>query len=482
MVQGSTLRDYCRSMSISWPSNQSIITNFAASDAYRAEVHTLIAGGAHTYSKGDDQFPLRAPAAMARGKHGRVWDVDGNCYVDCGLALGAVSLGHAYEPVVAAVREQLELGSAFQRPASIELELAREMLAAMPGMERIKFAKNGSNVTTAAVKLARAFNGRKLVAFPGDHAFYSFDDWFIGNTVMRSGVPDEFRALAVTYDSKDPSTLERLFAAHPGQISCVISEPENVIPIDLAIIRQVQDITKRHGAVFILDEMVTGFRAGFPGAYTAHGLSPDMTTWGKAIGNGFSFCALAGRADIMDLGGIKGTAPRVFLLSSTHGGEAHSLAAALAVLREYRDKDVIGRQHALVAQVHAAMNSILAEQQLGSHIEMHVTPWRIVQVYRDAAGKVSAPLRTLFLQEMIARGVLFQGVFLPCFTHTEEDIAQILAAFRAACGVYRQALQQGWRDLLAGEPTRPVFRKYNGCTMSCPADPCPHQATCSSAG
>jgi glutamate-1-semialdehyde aminotransferase len=466
-----------------WPSNRGLITDFSRSDRYRAQSHGKIVGGAHTYSKGDDQFPERAPAAIARGKHGRVWDLDGNEYVDCALGLGAVSLGHAYEPVLTAVREQLELGAAFARPASIELELASELLVAMPGMERVKFAKNGSNVTTAAVKLARAFTGRELVAFPADHSFYSFDDWFIGNTAMPSGAPDAYRRLAVTYKSTDPASLEALFERHPGQIACVISEPENVIPIDPSVIREVQQIAKRHGAVFIVDEMITGFRADFPGAYVLHGLEPDLVTWGKAIGNGFSFCALTGRAEIMDLGGIKhASRPRVFLLSSTHGGEAHSLAAALTVLREYRDKPVIDTHRRLVARVADGMRAALAAHGLAQYIALHATPWRVLLVFSDAEGLVSSPLRTLFLQEMIARGVLFQGLYLPCYTHTDEDVVQILSAFADACAVYGQALSQGWRDMLVGEPTRPVFRKYNGCTMSCAVQPCPNEAQCRSRG
>ena len=459
------------------------ITRFEASDRYRAEAPSLIVGGAHTYSKGDDQFPALAPAAIARGKDGRVWDLDGNEYVDCGLGLGAVSLGHAYGPVLEAVRAQLELGAAFQRPAAIERETARDLLAMLPGMERVKFAKNGSNVTTAAVKLARAYTGRDLVAFPGNHPFYSFDDWFIGRTVMRSGVPEGLRRLSVTYDSTDPATLERLFADHPGRIACVITEPEDAIPNPPAVIHEVQRIARQHGAVFILDEMVTGFRAGLPGAYVVHGLEPDLTTWGKAIGNGFSFCALAGKAAIMELGGLaRADAPRVFLLSSTHGGEAHTLAAARAVLREYREKDVIGRQQALVAQVGGGIRDRLAAHGLDQVIRAHVTPWRVLLVFHDADGVVSMPLRTLFLQEMIGHGVLFQGLYNPCFTHTEADVARILAAFDAACAVYAHALDHGVEGLLVGEATRPVFRKHNACRRSCPADPCPHESHCRGGG
>lgn len=437
------------------------VSEFSLSDRYRARVHDFIVGGAHTYSKGDDQFPALAPATIARGKGGLVWDIDGNEYVDCALGLGAVSLGHAYEPVLAAVREQLELGAAFQRPASIELDLAEDFLALTPGMDRIKFAKNGSNVTTAAVKLARAFTGRELIAFPGNHSFYSFDDWFIGSTVVRSGVPDGVRRFSVTYNSTKPKSLQSLFDTYPDSIACVITEPEEVLYSSSEAVREVEKIAKANGAVFIVDEMVTGFRAGLPGAYVAKELKPDLATWGKAAGNGFSFCALTGRAEIMELGGIRQTSrPRVFLLSSTHGGEAHTLAAARAVIREYQTKDVVGHQRRLVARVAAEMNAVISAHDLGDAIQVHASPWRVVLVCRDSDGQVSALQRTLLLQEMIGRGVLFQGVFLPCFAHTDADIDRVLGAFDEACAVYKHALRHGVDGLLVGGATLPVFRKF----------------------
>jgi len=459
------------------------VTDFAASDRYRAEVHRYIVGGAHTYSKGDDQFPALAPAAIARGKGGRVWDVDGNEYVDCALGLGAVSLGHAYEPVLAAVREQLALGAAFQRPAPVELDLAREFLALTPGLERIKFAKNGSNVTTAAVKLARAYTGRDLVAFPGNHPFYSFDDWFIGKTVVGAGVPEAIRSVSLTYDSTRPETLATLFREHPDRIACVITEPEEAIADSPDTIREAARLAKANGSLFIVDEMVTGFRAGLPGIYAELGLEPDLVTWGKAAGNGFSFCALTGRAAVMDLGGIKQTErPRVFLLSSTHGGEAHALAAALAVLREYQRHDVLGHHRRVTAAVASGMRAAVAAQGLADYIEIHAAPWRIILVYRDADGAASQAMRTLMLQEMIGRNVLFQGFFLPCFEHTDADVRQVLDAFAASCAIYRHAIDHGLGDLLVGEPARPVFRKYVGCRQACPAAPCPLERQCRTDG
>ncbi len=436
-------------------------TTFTRSDEYRARVHDFIVGGAHTYSKGDDQFPALSPATFVRGKGSRVWDPDGNEYVDCALALGAISLGHAYEPVLDAVREQLERGAAFQRPASVELDLAEEFLALTPGMDRIKYAKNGSNVTTAAVKLARAYTGRELIAFPGNHSFYSFDDWFIGSTAVRSGVPDGIRSFSVTYDSTGPETLQALFDAYPDRIACVISEPEEVLHAPPDAIRAVEKIAKSNGAVFIVDEMVTGFRSGFPGAYVGIGLTPDLVTWGKAVGNGFSFCALTGRAAIMDLGGIRQQErPRVFLLSSTHGGEAHTLAAARAVVRTYRSHDVIWHQRRIVAAVAKGMRELVARHGLEDAIKIHAAPWRVVLICNDESGAVSLPLRTLLMQEMIGRNILFQGIFMACFSHTDEDVVKILDAFDQSCAVYRHALRHGIDGLLIGEPTRPVFRKF----------------------
>lgn len=457
------------------------VVNFARSDAFRSEIHQLIPGGAHTYSKGDDQFPQRSPAAIVRGLGSHVWDLDGNEFIDCTMSLGAISLGHAYKPVLDAVRAQLDLGANFQRPAGIELELAREFVKAVPGADRVKFAKNGSSVTTAAVKLARAYTGRDLVAFPGNHSFYSTDDWFIGSTVCRAGVPQTVRPLSVTYDSTRPDTLAMLFREYSDRIACVITEPEEVLPTLPDALREVERITRMNRAVFIADEMVSGYRAGWPGSCARHGVNPDLITWGKAIGNGFSFCALTGRTDIMDLGGIKqNVAPRVFLMSTTHGAETHALAAAQAVLATYRNGKVLDHHARMVEGVAAGMRAAVQAARLENVIEVHASRWRVVTIYRDKEGCVSAPFRTLMLQEMIGRGILFQGLFLPCYSHTDDDVAAIVRSFNESCLVYRDALDVGIESYLVGMATQPVFRRYNACQQTCPAEICPHEFDCQS--
>jgi glutamate-1-semialdehyde aminotransferase/spore coat polysaccharide biosynthesis protein SpsF (cytidylyltransferase family) len=437
------------------------ITNFSASDKYRKKIHDLIPGGAHTYSKGDDQFPALAPAAIDHGKGAYVWDIDGNKFLDCSMGLTAVGLGHAYEPVVERVKKELDRGVNFQRPSYLEMETAERFLSLVPQHQMIKFAKNGSIVTTAAVKLARAFTGRKLVAFPGDHPFYSYDDWFIGKTACNLGVPDEISALSVTYKGDNLQSLKELFEKYPGQIACVISEPEKNWGIPENYLQDAIDLAHKHGALYIVDEMITGFKTDLPGSIKKYGVEPDMATWGKGIANGFSFCALTGKKEVMELGGIrkKGT-EKVFLISTTHGGETHTLAAALATIDEFEKNNVIEHNHGIGNYLNHLCNEVIRSNDLSDYIEMAPCDWMPVFVFRDKNREASPGLRTLALQEMIRRGVLFQGAFVPCYSHTKEDVEYLAGAFNETVAVYKKALDEGFEKYLKGEPAKPVFRKF----------------------
>lgn len=436
------------------------ITNFKNSDKYREKIHTLIPGGAHTYSKGDDQFPLLSPAAITHGKGAHVWDVDGNKFLDCSMGLTSVSLGHAYEPVLDAVRKELERGVNFQRPSTIEMEMAEKFLALIPGHQMIKFSKNGSTATTAAVKLARAYTGRELVAFPGDHPFYSYDDWFIGRTACDKGVPEQFKNLTVTYNSQDLNSLEELFQKYPGKISCVISEPEKTNPQPENYIQSLIDICHKHGALYIMDEMVTGFKTGLPGSIQKMKVIPDLATWGKGVANGFSFCALTGKKEIMELGGItREGEEKVFLISTTHGGETHAMAACMATIDEFLTKDVLKHSHGLGDYMIAEMQSVINKKSLSSFVQVTPTNWLQAFIFKNREGVVCNGMRTLMLQEMIKRGILFQGVFYPTFSHTKSDVNFMVEAFTESLDVFTNALEDGYEKFLVGQPTKAVFRK-----------------------
>ena len=445
-----------------------VLNNREKSKAFAAKIHDLIPGGAHTYSKGDDQFPANAPAAIARGKGSRVWDVDGNEFLDCSMGLTSVSLGHAYEPVLARVKAELDRGVNFQRPSVLELEMAERFLSLVPGHDMIKFAKNGSTATTAAVKLARAMTGRALVAFPGNHPFYSYDDWFIGKTACSKGIPEAVSRLSVTFNACDLGSLQALFAAHPGEIACVITEPEKSTCDQSCacggdpgtFLRAAIDLAHANGALFILDEMVTGFKTAWPGSIAKHRIRPDMATWGKGIANGFAFCALTGTREVMELGGIRRTGQeKVFLISTTHGAETHAMAAALATIDEFERHDVVTHNQAIGRQLGEECSRAVAGRGLNDVVEVIQCDWLPTFVFRDRSGQPSAGLRTLFMQEMIARGVLFQGIVAPCYSHSSDDVARFAEACAASLDVYQRGVEEGFAKYLVGEPAKPVFRK-----------------------
>jgi len=442
--------------------------NIMTNNEFRERIHQLIPGGAHTYSKGDDQFPLNAPAAIAKGKGAWVWDVEGNKYLDCSMGLTSVSLGHAFEPILEKVREQLELGVNFQRPALIEMEAAERFLSIVKIHDMVKFAKNGSTVTTAAVKLARAYTKRKLVAFPADHPFYSYDDWFIGKSACNTGVPEEIASLSVTYKSCDLASLRALFDKYPGQIACVISEPPKNFCGDFCgcthspaeFLRQSIKFTQENGAVYILDEMVTGFKTGFPGSIAIYDVKPDLATWGKGIANGFSFCAMTGRREIMELGGIKATGKeKVFLISTTHGAETHALAASIATINFFQKNNVVASNHAKGTAIIDGVRRITDKHGITSNIRVSSSPWMPAFVFMNNKGEVDNGYRTLMMQEMITHGVLFQGQILPTWSHGDHEIAYFLNAFEKSAIVYKKALCAGYAEYLNGEPTKAVFRQ-----------------------
>ncbi len=436
---------------------------------YRKSIHQLIPGGAHTYSKGDDQFPENAPAAILKGKGAFVWDVDGNKFLDCSMGLTSVSLGHAHEPIIQSIKEELDKGVNFQRPSYIEREMAESFLSIVPQHDRIKFSKNGSTATTAAVKLARAYTGRKLVAFPSDHPFYSYDDWFIGKTKCNRGVPDEVSDLTITFKSCNLDSLKALFEEYPNQIAAVITEPEKPHCSNCSCVlssgdylQQAIQFTQENGAVFILDEMISGFKVDFPGAISKYNLSPDLATWGKGIANGFSFCALTGKKEIMDLGGIKNQGEeKIFLISTTHGGETHSIRAGIKTIEEFKDKNVIEHNHRIGNLIIDKTQEIINLMQLEDFIEVTPCPWMIVFSFKNNNQDICNGHRTYFLQEMINENILFQGIFVPCLSHSHKEATFFINAFEKVVRKYKVILDSGYKDFLSGEPTKAVFRKYN---------------------
>ena len=433
---------------------------FEGSRDVKTRAQRLIPAGCHTYSKGEDQFPYNAPGFIDRAEGCYAYDVDGNRYLDWGMGLRTVVLGHCYPAVLEAVRAQLEKGSNFTLPSPLEAELAEMLVGLIPSAEMVKFAKNGSDVTSAAVRLARAYTGRDYVALCEPGSFFSVNDWYIGSTACGSGVPGAVQQLTLGFKYNDLPGLQALFDQHQNQIAAVVLEPATIDPPAPSYLEGIRELTRKNGAVLIFDEMITGFRWHLQGAQTYYNVTPDLSTFGKALGNGFSISALAGQREIMELGGLHHDKERVFLLSLTHGGETHSIAAAMATVQEFSDKDVVGHIWRVGERLQEGFNGISHELGLGDFVTMVGYPCSPAILCRDGDSKASAELRTLFLQEMIAQGVLIPYI-VPSFSHTELEVEATLDAARNALGVYKEALERGTEGLLEGSAVKPVFRKYN---------------------
>jgi glutamate-1-semialdehyde 2,1-aminomutase len=428
--------------------------------ALSARAHAAIPGGCHTYAKGDDQYPLLSPGFIGRGLGCHVWDVDGNEFIEYGMGLRAVTLGHAYPSVLKAATEALAHGTNFTRPAPIEVECAEAFLAHVPGAEQVKFAKDGSTVTTAAVKLARAYTGRDKVAVCADHPFFSYNDWFFAVTPMTAGIPEPIRQLTVTFRYNDLESVRRMFAENRGQISGLILEPVRFDEPQPGFLQGVRKLCDEHGTVLIFDEMITGFRWGPGGAQQTYGVRPHLSTFGKAMANGFSLSALTGDRSIMQLGGLEHGGERVFLLSTTHGAETHALAASVATMREYAENPVIDTLYERGAQLRDGVRQLVQKHALGDRFGVVGRPCNLVYFTHDANGAGSQALRTLFLQELIRGGVLAPS-FVVSYSHSKTDIERTLDAVDKALAVYKAALSDGVEKFLVGPAVKPVYRKFN---------------------
>lgn len=427
---------------------------------YQSKAHLYIPAGAHTYSRADDSFPENAPPVLERGKDGYVWDMEGRRFLDFGMALRAVTIGYDYGRISDAAIEQIRKGNNLTRPSKIEVEAAETLCSLMPWVEMVKFAKNGSNVTSAAVKLARAYTGKKYVAKCAEHPFFSFDDWFIGRTVMDRGVPEEYKSLTLDFHYNDMASVERLFSEHPGAIAAVILEPAATEEPKDGFLHKLKELCKRHNTVFILDEMITGFRWHIEGASKYYDIVPDLVTYGKGMANGFSVAALGGRRDIMELGGIRHAGERVFLISTTHGAEMSGLGAFVETMKVYKELDVTGAMWSAGKRLMDGMNGIAKELGISDYFSFAGMPCSPNFITKDSSGAISLEMRTLFVQEMIENNVLMPWVAL-CYMHGETEIDTAIEAGRKSLKVYARALEHGARKFLKGRPIKPVFRKRN---------------------
>jgi glutamate-1-semialdehyde 2,1-aminomutase len=416
------------------------------SDELRQRAADVIPAWTQTLSKNPTQWVQGvAPAYAARAEGAYLWDVDGNRYLDLPMALGPVILGHSHPAVTEAIERQLRDGIVFTLPHPLEVEVAETVLERVPGAERIRFAKTGSEVTSAAIRLARACTGRDRVFAAGYHGWH---DWYIGSTSRSKGVPPAVRELTSTFEWGDLASLaEALSGEGPA---AVILEPAGAEEPEPGYLEGVAEQTRAAGAVLIFDEIITGFRLAPGGAQERYGVEADLVAFGKALGNGMPIAALAGRAELMD------RFDEVFF-SGTHGGEALSLAAARAVLSEL-DAAAYERLHACGERLRTGVERAIETNGIAEWVRIGGAAPRTVVTVREPDGAKGLPAKTLVQQELVKQGVLFNGSNFVSLAHSDEDVDLAVDAYGVAFERLSGAVPDGIEALLEGDPIEPAFR------------------------
>ena len=406
--------------------------------------------GSQTFSKSRAQFPVgAAPLFLTHGEGGRVWDVDGNEYVDLVNSLLCVSLGYRDPDVDAAIARQLAEGISFSLATERERELAELLVEIVPCAEKVRFAKNGSDATAGAVRVARAATGHDRIIVCGYHGW---QDWYIGATARHKGVPEAVRALTHSVPYNDLDAVHALLKRHPSEFAGMVMEPMNVAEPKPGYLAELKALLNRHGALLIFDEIITGFRFSLGGAQEYFGVTPDLAAFGKGLSNGMPLSALVGRAEIM------AQMEEVFF-SGTFGGEALSLAAGLACLRKMQREPVIDTLWRNGKRLAEAVGQAIRTAGLEGTISLRgKAPWTLLAISDHPNGSSQA-IKTMLIYELAARGVLGLGSHNVSYAHTEADLRHAAMAYAGVMGVISEALEGGSIERrMRVPPLEPVFR------------------------
>ncbi|MGM9967103.1 MAG: glutamate-1-semialdehyde 2,1-aminomutase [Rummeliibacillus sp.] len=429
-------------------------------EKYKKKAHYYIPAGAHTYSRTDEVFPGNVPKVFEKSKGVYTWDVDGNKYLDYAMACRSVTVGYDFERISNAAIAQIRNGNTASKASKIEVDAAETMCNLIPWVDMVKFAKNGSTVTSAATKLARAYTGRKYIARCKEHSFFSYDDWFIGDTIMSRGVPEEIQNLTLQFSFNNIDSVKNLFEQYKGEIAALIMEPCDSEEPENNFLQEVGKLCKEYGVVYILDEMITGFRWDIQGACKYYGVEADLITYGKGMANGFSVAALGGKREIMELGGLISGQERVFLVSTTHGAEMSSLGAFIETVKVYQELDVTKQIWKRGNELVTGLKEIAKEFLLEDYFYIQGADCSPNFVVCDKKKSPSLEYRTVFCQEMIEHGILMPYIAI-AYEHSEDNISYTLDIARKGIKKYADSLNGDVKQFIKGNIIKPVFRKYN---------------------
>ncbi|CCQ59835.1 aminotransferase class III-fold pyridoxal phosphate-dependent enzyme [Crocosphaera watsonii] len=406
--------------------------------------------GTQTYSKSKTHYPYGvSPYFITHGQGSHVWDVDGHEYIDFVNALTAITLGYNDPDVNQAVIEQMTKGTIFSLPHPIEIEVAEKIVEMVPGAEMVRFGKNGSDATSAAIRLARAYTKRDRIARCGYHGWH---DWYIGSTSKHLGIPEVVRELTHSFSYNNIDSLEQIFQQYPDQIAAVILEPMNIVEPQPGFLEQLKEITHEQGAILIFDETITGFRFAQGGAQEYFNVIPDLATFGKGLANGFPLSAITGRAEIMAL------MEEVFF-SFTFGGETLSLTAALTTMNKLQREPVIETMTQQGNKVLEGVKNLIKQHNIEHILSVSGHPvWSFI-LFKEVSPYSQYQIKTLFLQEMFIRGILTIGTHNMSYAHQDKDIARLLTAYQEVFSIIDDAVNNCVLEkYLQCQPLEPLFK------------------------
>jgi glutamate-1-semialdehyde 2,1-aminomutase len=400
-----------------------------------------------TFSKSLTQYPRGvSPFFIEKGKGARVWDVDGNEYVDFVNSLAAVTLGYCDKDVDEAVQEQMKSGVTFSLPHKLEMEVAEKLIEIIPCAEKVRFAKNGTDATSAAIRIARAYTGKEHIAVCGYHGW---QDWYIGSTTRDLGVPQSVKELTHKFEYNNIKSLEKIFQEQ--KLACVIMEPMNIEYPKDDFLKGVKELAHKNNALFILDETITGFRYSLGGAQELFGVTPDLATFGKGMTNGYPLSAVVGSNKVMQ------KVEDIFF-SGTFGGETLSLAAASKIIDKYKKEQVIEHFSEVGSYLLEKLNQLINDKNLGDIFWTSGHPsWSFVHINEQEKYNIFE-IKTFFLQEMFKRGILTLGSHNISFSHTKEIVDQLLDVYTEVLPMAKENIKnQTLLENIQGDILQPLF-------------------------
>ncbi|MBU2869963.1 aminotransferase class III-fold pyridoxal phosphate-dependent enzyme [Colwellia sp. E2M01] len=424
--------------------------SYQASNQWLERAQKTIPLGSQTFSKSHIAYPKGvSPLFIKRGLGCQVWDADDNQYTDFVSGLLSVSLGYCEPSVDDAVIEQIKSGVTFSLPHQLEMEVAEKLVELIPCAEMVRFGKNGSDATSAAIRLARAYTHKEHIAVCGYHGW---QDWYIGSTTRDLGVPESTKQLTHTFTYNDLASLERLFTEHPDKIAAVIMEPMNTTYPEPGFLEGAKAICHHHGALFIFDETITGFRFDLGGAQALFDVTPDLATFGKGMANGYPISAVVGRKDIMML-------MEDIFFSGTFAGETLSLVATKSVLAELQNKPILEHIHSMGQLLIDGLDSLIEQYQAHDWLSVcgHAS-WSFFMI-KDKGDYSAIELKSLFLQNMLENGILINASHNLNYAHKKQDIENLLRIYEQTIKLLIETIEQkSFAMVFHGKLLEPVFR------------------------